>query len=87
MLSSLVNRNGLMTPCGHDMAHLLHSIQFSGIQLGITSAMFLFSYLVVPPSKIPPATSRKLLVGNVSPFSRFIVSLKFNFFDYLGILG
>jgi len=54
-------------------------MQFSLSQQGIFSAIFLFSFLVVPASNIPLLLSIKLLTGSVSPFKRLIVSLKFNF--------
>ena len=79
LLSFLSNRNGLITPCGQEKAHWLHSIQFSLIQQGTSSAMFLFSSLVVVPSKIPSLFFIKLLTGNVSPLSKFMLSLKVNF--------
>ena len=48
-------------------------------QQGTSSAMFLFSSLVVVPSKIPSLFFIKLLTGNVSPLSKFMLSLKVNF--------
>ena len=58
-------------------------MQFSGIHSGICSATFLFSYLVVPPSNIPLSFPKKALTGKLSPLSKLIVSLKFNFLPSL----
>ena len=46
-----------MVACGQTIAHLPQSMQMSGSQIGISSAMARFSYRAVPVGNVPSTGS------------------------------
>jgi len=54
-----------MAACGHTIVHLLHWMQRSGYQTGISSAMLRFSHCAVAVGNVP--STGNLLTGSMSP--------------------
>ena len=62
-----------MAACGQTSAHLLHWMQISGSQTGISRAMLRFSHCVVPVGQVP--STGNALTGSRSPLPAIITAV------------
>ena len=70
--SSSLSKNGLITACGHTIAHWLHWIHLAESHSGTLTAIPLFSKAAVPASNVPSSIPTNVETGRLSPSNLFI---------------